>query len=199
MKKDITEDTLDIDFSSSAEDEITFHLQTETDYNSPRATEQGTTRFTRFGSLNGKTISNFLSSSGSTPVPNKTATIEELSLNPGAERMIVVWYSPRREPGLPDSKSARLQPRSFRLQLRYKSSSSSKLKGKKTIKVNSQVCTSLVRVQPIEINLGECNIGTSTSAVVHLTNLSDLPAHVNVRYESKVPLYSLFSFILCFC
>lgn len=148
------------------------------------------------GSLNGKPSTSFGSASGSLQVPNKTASIEELSLNPGAERTIVVWYSPRREPGLPDAKLARLQPRSFRLQLRYKATSNSKLKGKKTIKVNSQVCTSLVKVQPEEINLGECNIGTSTSAVVHLTNLSDLPAHVSVRYQSKV-LSSCYFYILC--
>jgi hypothetical protein len=149
------------------------------------------------GSLNGRVSSG---ATGSAQVPNRTASIEELSLNPGTERTIVVWYSPRREPGLSDSKSARLQPRSFRLMLRYRSASGSKLKGKKTIKVASQVCTSLVKVHPYEINLGECNIGLSKSAVVHLTNLSDLPAHISVRYQSKVSNHFalILLFVICY-
>ena len=118
--------------------------------------------------------------------PNKTASIEELSLNPGTERSIVVWYSPRREIGLPDPKATRLQPRSFRLLLRYRSATDGKLKGKKTVKASSQVCTSLIKVYPDEINLGECNIGSSKSALVHLTNLSELTAHIAIRYQSKV-------------
>lgn len=124
--------------------------------------------------------------SSAVQAPNKTASFEELTLNPGTERSIVVWYSPRREPGTPDSKATRLQPRSFRVLLKYRAATGGKLKGKKTIKVSSQVCTSLIKVYPDEINLGECNIGSSKSALVHLTNLSELTAHIGIRYQSKV-------------
>lgn len=72
------------------------------------------------------------------------------------------------------------------MSLRYSAASGGKIKGKKTIKGNSQVCTSLIKVHPNDINLGECNIGLSKSAVVHITNLSEMTAHVSIKYQSKV-------------
>lgn len=96
---DVTEEVLEIEFAASLPDEVSFHLQTEHDEASPR-----TTKSTDYAEHRLQTRNNSLNGKGVISIPNKTASIAEFSLNPGAERVIVVWYSPRREAGLPDAK-----------------------------------------------------------------------------------------------
>ncbi|KAJ3113489.1 hypothetical protein HDU96_003356 [Phlyctochytrium bullatum] len=111
--------------------------------------------------------------------------IEELVLKPGTERSISIGYLPDRELSTSDAKTGKLFKRNFRIHLEYSIQGSAE-REKKSISCKARVCTSLIDVMPKEINFGDTDVGTLKSAPLKITNLSELPAKVQLRFISKV-------------
>eukprot|EP01114_Cavostelium_apophysatum_P004034 TRINITY_DN1416_c0_g1_i3.p1 TRINITY_DN1416_c0_g1~~TRINITY_DN1416_c0_g1_i3.p1 ORF type:complete len:1432 (-),score=329.32 TRINITY_DN1416_c0_g1_i3:312-4607(-) len=116
--------------------------------------------------------------------PNqKLTTIEEMTINPGMERSVKIWYNPQRTQ-TSDQKAARLNRRRFNLSLKVKNREGHLLQ-QKAVNGQARACTSIVELQKTEIDLGECNIGMHKSGALEILNLSDLPAEVAIEYQSK--------------
>ncbi|KAF2076702.1 hypothetical protein CYY_002015 [Polysphondylium violaceum] len=182
--KNISEDPVDINFSSDLnDDEFTFHFHEE-DVDL-KALERGLMIGEHRSSEYEEKPHTHQDSSSVIDIKEQ---IEELTINPGSERIIQVRYCPKTLFPLADSKNYRLTPKNFRIMLKYGKSllknAITKQKNK-TIKVASRVCLSAVKV-PTEINLGDCTVGNLRTKNIHLHNLSDLPAALQVRYQSKV-------------
>ncbi|KAJ3214313.1 hypothetical protein HDU67_001804 [Dinochytrium kinnereticum] len=111
--------------------------------------------------------------------------IEEMPLRPGTERSIIVCYVPDKELLPSDNKVGKLSRRNFRFHLEY-SLQGSVDKERKTISCKARVCTSLIEVQPKEVNFGDTDVGTLKSAPLKIVNLSELPAKIELRFISKV-------------
>ncbi|KAI8917062.1 hypothetical protein DFJ77DRAFT_331406 [Powellomyces hirtus] len=111
--------------------------------------------------------------------------IEEIVLRPGTERIVEVCYRPEKDAPTADHRGGRLTRRNFRLFLAYASNGMS-IKEKKTIQCKARTCTSFVEVSPKVVNFGDTDVGTLKSAPIQITNCSDLPARVELRFVSKV-------------
>eukprot|EP00741_Cyanophora_paradoxa_P003140 tig00000670_g3049.t1 len=123
---------------------------------------------------------------------------EELTLAPGQQRRVVVWYYPPTEADLPELKSGRPAKVALRVSLRgwaaapgaagrhHRSLSQVEPVTSKAVQVKASVTASLVRVFPALLNFGDCNIGSRKTAKLQVQNLSDLPTSIAVRYDSKV-------------
>lgn len=109
--------------------------------------------------------------------------VEELALSSGQKRTVRVWYTPA-APSRPSGAGTssfvgRLTAQIFQLIFRQSSEES------RVVVAKSRVCESIVRLEKREMHLGDCNVLATYSAVAHLINCSDLPAHVSVRYLSQ--------------
>jgi hypothetical protein len=111
--------------------------------------------------------------------------IEEIAVSPGMERVIDVCYRPERDAQTPDHRGGRLTKRNFRLILSYGKQTAG-VKKRKVIQCKARTCTSFIEVSPKLVNFGDTDVGTLKSAPIHITNCSDLPARVEMRYISKV-------------
>ncbi|KAI8840409.1 hypothetical protein BJ741DRAFT_706290 [Chytriomyces cf. hyalinus JEL632] len=116
--------------------------------------------------------------------------IEELTLRPGVERVIELCYRPAKEhtaDGLQSGATAsgRLVKRNFRVVLSYVKHGSHE-RERKIVQCKARICTSIVDVFPKELNFGDTDVGTLKSLPIHISNLSDLPARVEVQFVSKV-------------
>ncbi|KAG9297531.1 hypothetical protein G9A89_001471 [Geosiphon pyriformis] len=118
--------------------------------------------------------------------------IEEVSLRPGQERTVNVFYRPEKDASVSDFNAGHLTRRSFRIILQYasvKSQVTTFLTGnseKKIIQCKARSCTSFVKVDPKEVNFGDTDVGTLKSMPITITNLSELTAHVELQFISKV-------------
>lgn len=112
---------------------------------------------------------------------HKFEKIEELLIPSGDERKIRVWYRPDIY-----ENSTELMEQKFRLMLKCLDAKKSQRKYTKTIQCVARVCTSLVEVSSQKINFGDSPIGSVKFAVVQLTNKSELPARIAVRFLSKI-------------
>ncbi len=54
------------------------------------------------------------------------------------------------------------------------------------VQCKAQVCTSIVKLSSLELNFGDCNIGSAKSSSVQILNLSDLPAVVSSYVTSTI-------------
>ncbi|GAA5813642.1 hypothetical protein MFLAVUS_007126 [Mucor flavus] len=70
--------------------------------------------------------------------------------------------------------------------LQYGPNKSAKPKELKLIQCKAQTCTSFVRVTPQVIDFGDTNVGTQKSFPIQIINQSDICAHVELVFESKV-------------
>ncbi|KAI8821376.1 uncharacterized protein EV422DRAFT_40284 [Fimicolochytrium jonesii] len=111
--------------------------------------------------------------------------IEELQLRPGTERVVEVCYRPAKDAPSPDHRGGRLVRRNFRLLLSY-SYHGTLAKERKAIQCKARTCTSFIDVNPKIVNFGDTDVGTLKSAPILITNCSDLPARVELRFVSKV-------------
>jgi hypothetical protein len=116
---------------------------------------------------------------------NKKSRVEVISLGRGEEKNLLVWLYPA---GASDeSKAARLQRRSFRISLKCAEKKGyTKQRFSKIIQCKAQVCTSIVKLSSLELNFGDCNIGSAKSSSVQILNLSDLPALVSSYVTSTI-------------
>lgn len=111
--------------------------------------------------------------------------IEDMILKPGVERVIQVSYRPSLD--APSSVCAgQFIPRVFNIMLQYGPNKSAKPKELKLIQCKAQTCTSFVRVTPQVIDFGDTNVGTQKSFPIQIINQSDICAHVELVFESKV-------------
>ncbi|KAJ3156718.1 hypothetical protein HDU86_003942 [Geranomyces michiganensis] len=111
--------------------------------------------------------------------------IEEIILKPGTERIVEVCYRPEKDTATVDNRGGRLTRRNFRLFLSYANSGNA-VPEKKTIQCKARTCTSFIEVSPKVVNFGDTDVGTLKSAPIQITNCSDLPATVELRFVSKV-------------
>ncbi|GJQ10785.1 hypothetical protein GpartN1_g2576.t1 [Galdieria partita] len=114
--------------------------------------------------------------------------IDELLIPAGQEKIIRVIFTPKRpaQEQTPTTKLfsfretlCRLMTHTFRLFLRSKSV------GSKSISCRAKVCDSIISVEPKEIDLGECDIQSLYHTSATITNMSELPALISLRYSSK--------------
>ncbi|KAI8076939.1 hypothetical protein BDF21DRAFT_453118 [Thamnidium elegans] len=111
--------------------------------------------------------------------------IEDMVLKPGVERVIQVSYRPPLE--APSSICAgQFIRRHFNIMLQYRPNKSAKPKELKLIQCKAQTCTSFVKVTPQVIDFGDTNVGTQKSFPIQIINQSDICAHVELVFESKV-------------
>lgn len=117
-----------------------------------------------------------------------TGRIDELVIPAGQEKSIRVIFTPKRPvpEQTPSTKMfslrevlCRLITQTFRLFLRSKSV------GSKSISCRAKVCDSIISVEPKEIDLGECDIQSLYHTSATITNMSELPALLSLRYTSK--------------
>jgi hypothetical protein len=116
----------------------------------------------------------------------QTFRIEELNMRPGAERIILVCYSPFREDLTPDYRTSKLLPRTFKLFISYFSAGVMHNTEKSTIQCVARTCTSAIEVTPRIIRFGDTDVCTLKSANIEIKNHSELPTYVELNYASKV-------------
>ncbi|CAG8447057.1 5601_t:CDS:2 [Ambispora gerdemannii] len=120
------------------------------------------------------------------------AQIDEVLLRPGRERTVQVSYRPEKDSSANDFNAGHLTRRSFRIILTY-GPVNSKMgtfeinnRERKIIKCKARSCTSFVKVEPKEVNFGDTDVGTLKSMPIVIKNLSELTAHVELQFISKV-------------
>ncbi|ORZ34517.1 hypothetical protein BCR44DRAFT_1436350, partial [Catenaria anguillulae PL171] len=103
----------------------------------------------------------------------------EMTLKPGAERTVIVSYFPEKSMSASDYNAGTLVKRTFRVVLQY-------AKNRRVIQCKARTCTSFISVSPSTVSFGDTDVGTLKSAPVRITNLSEVPARVELSFASKV-------------
>eukprot|EP01133_Synstelium_polycarpum_P011912 gene11912-13878_t len=183
--KNISEESVDINLGCDLEaEQVSFHLH---DADSEAAAKARAAKSKKETPAIGEHRGDAPPDTPADTTGSTAESIEELSLNPGAERTIQIRYCPKPAFAPTDPKAFHLTPRSFRLLLRY--GGSALLKNarhkNKTVKVSSRVCTSAISI-PAELDLGDCTVGMPISRTIHVQNLSELATTVSLRFQSKV-------------
>ena len=119
--------------------------------------------------------------------------LQELSLKPGASKVITCTYRPAR-PKLPDQISLKLKPPSrkltrhaFRMWLRCRDDTDRVLdKYSKMLPCRARVCTSWLLLEKCVLNFGDANVGAQVTQLVRVSNLSEMPATLSIRSQSQV-------------
>ncbi|KAI9221655.1 hypothetical protein BC828DRAFT_397312 [Blastocladiella britannica] len=106
--------------------------------------------------------------------------IEEITLRPGAERTIAVSYRPEKAHSASDFNASTLVKRNFRVILQHKQ------RERKVIQCKARACTSFIAISPPIVAFGDTDVGQLKSAPVRITNLSEVPARVELSFASKV-------------
>lgn len=137
--------------------------------------------------------------------------IEEIIIKPGRKKVIKVVYCPEAESSDLEDPVGKLIRKNFQISISYSPSifepttnsllntlqnnrSSEKLSSEnlpeenrfKIIQCKSKVCTSIVNILTKVIQFGEIDIGTFKVLPVTISNTSELPAHIELKYSSKV-------------
>ncbi|RKP27703.1 hypothetical protein SYNPS1DRAFT_26661 [Syncephalis pseudoplumigaleata] len=114
--------------------------------------------------------------------------IEELVVKPGVERVILATYTPRPDASSSDYQAGRLLRRTFRIQLSISSSMPGfpVPKAYKVIQCRAKTCTSFIGTSTPVLNFGDTDVGTLKSLPLVITNYSELPAQVQIRFASKI-------------
>lgn len=115
--------------------------------------------------------------------------IEELLMRPGQSYRIAVSYRPKAVDVTLDSKAGILVKKSFRLVIEYglpASRGTIAPRESKTVHCRTRTCTSVISVSPSVIDFGETEVGTLQSMPLTIINESDMTAHVDMRFISKI-------------
>ncbi|KAF9578843.1 hypothetical protein BGW38_005164, partial [Lunasporangiospora selenospora] len=124
-----------------------------------------------------------------------TTRIEELFLKPGKERTVVVSYRPALDTSFDDFQAGKLVRKSFRIVVSYapwggiNSSvpfSENAQKDRKIIQCKARACTSFITVEPKAVDFGDTDVGNAKSHHIKLVNQSEIPAIVQLDFQSKV-------------
>ncbi|KAI8596919.1 hypothetical protein EDD21DRAFT_311538, partial [Dissophora ornata] len=124
-----------------------------------------------------------------------TTRIEELFLRPGKERTVIMSYRPARDSSMENFQAGKLLRKSFRIIVSYApwmgggSSvpfSENPQKDRKIIQCKARTCTSFVTVEPKTLDFGDTDVGAIKSLSIKLINQSEIPATVQLDFQSKV-------------
>ncbi|KAI1312273.1 hypothetical protein EDD11_002992 [Mortierella claussenii] len=124
-----------------------------------------------------------------------TTRIEELFLKPGKERTVIVSYRPSRDSSIENFQAGKLLRKSFRIMVSYApwvgAASSvpfaeNPQKDRKIIQCKARACTSFVTIDPKSLNFGDTDVGALKSLPIKLVNQSEIPAIVQLDFQSKV-------------
>lgn len=126
-----------------------------------------------------------ISSTGNAALENYTR-IEDIVIRAGTERRIQVSYRPEKDNSPNDFNAGQLIRRNFRIVLEYGPYRSGASKERKVVQCKARSCTSFVEAMPREINFGDTDVGALKSLPVNIFNRSDIPAHVELQFHSKV-------------
>eukprot|EP01083_Nonionella_stella_P050755 134915_1 len=119
--------------------------------------------------------------------------IEELQVKPGREKTIFVKFKVMDEGSNMETQRSsklplqKLEKCNFRIMLKCRSEDeSSDYNFFTTIKALSRVCKSIISLSKGTLNMGDCTIGSVKNSSFQVTNLSDLPAHLELEFVPKV-------------
>ncbi|KAG0328401.1 hypothetical protein BGZ99_005416 [Dissophora globulifera] len=124
-----------------------------------------------------------------------TTRIEELFLKPGKERTVIVSFRPALDSSMENFQAGKLLRKSFRIIVAYApwmgSGSSvpfseNPQKNRKIIQCKARTCTSFVTVDPKTLDFGDTDVGAIKSLSIKLSNQSEIPATVQLDFQSKV-------------
>ncbi|KAF9912253.1 hypothetical protein EC991_000144 [Linnemannia zychae] len=124
-----------------------------------------------------------------------TTRIEELFVKPGKERTVVVSYRPTRDASIEDFQAGKLLRKSFRIIVAYAPwggltstvpFSENAQRDRKIIQCKARACTSFVTFEPKALDFGDTDVGALKSLPIKLTNQSEIPAVVQLDFQSKV-------------
>ncbi|KAF9997812.1 hypothetical protein BGZ79_008488 [Entomortierella chlamydospora] len=124
-----------------------------------------------------------------------TTRIEELFLKPGKDRTVIVSYRPARDSSIENFQAGKLLRKSFRIIVTYApfvtngSSvpfSENPQRDRKIIQCKARACTSFVTVEPKTLDFGDTDVGALKSMLIKLVNQSEIPATVQLDFQSKV-------------
>lgn len=138
----------------------------------------------------------------------KSTSVDQIHAKPGVTYRIIVSYRPARASafdgggggGVDDLGSstsgigpgARLVKKTFRVHVSWRpwgtrSAGPGALpRERKAINCKARACTSFIAVKPATIDFGEVELGTSVQGTIAISNLSEIPARVDLRFISKV-------------
>ncbi|KAG0580510.1 hypothetical protein KC19_4G178800 [Ceratodon purpureus] len=194
--RNVTQEALVVNLSSdhASGDKVTFYRQTELDLLS--ATSKARLKDVvspvedDVVSLEGAhketlVLDKLESPTGPSVIVNKKSKVDLITLGKGEEKNLLVWFFPA---GASDElKAARLQRRNFRLSLKCAEKKGySKQRFSKIIQCKAQICTSIVKLSTLELNFGDCNVGSTKASSVQIHNLSDLPALITPYVTSTI-------------
>jgi hypothetical protein len=114
--------------------------------------------------------------------------IDEILLKPGAERVIRAAYSPQLSTSTTNYQAGQLVRKTFRIQLSLSSPIPNFKLSKihKAIQCRAKACTSFIGVSDNVLNFGDTDVGVLRSLPLTITNYSELPAYVQIRFASKI-------------
>lgn len=124
-----------------------------------------------------------------------TTRIEELFVKPGKERTVIVSYRPARDASIEDFQAGKLLRKSFRIIVAYApwggltSSvpfSENNQRDRKIVQCKARACTSFVTFEPKSLDFGDTDVGALKSLPIKLMNQSEIPAIVQLDFQSKV-------------
>ncbi|KAF9920409.1 hypothetical protein FBU30_009776 [Linnemannia zychae] len=124
-----------------------------------------------------------------------TTRIEELFVKPGKERTVIVSYRPARDASIEDFQAGKLLRKSFRIIVAYAPwggltstvpFSENAHRDRKIIQCKARACTSFVTFEPKVLDFGDTDVGALKSLPIKLMNQSEIPAVVQLDFQSKV-------------
>ncbi|KAF9103246.1 hypothetical protein BGX29_003628 [Mortierella sp. GBA35] len=124
-----------------------------------------------------------------------TTRIEELFVKPGKERTVIVSYRPARDASIEDFQAGKLLRKSFRIIIAYAPwggltstvpFSENSQRDRKIIQCKARACTSFVTFEPKALDFGDTDVGALKSLPIKLMNQSEIPAVVQLDFQSKV-------------
>ncbi|KAH7052805.1 hypothetical protein BKA57DRAFT_391544, partial [Linnemannia elongata] len=124
-----------------------------------------------------------------------TTRIEELFVKPGKERTVIVSYRPARDASIEDFQAGKLLRKSFRIIVAYAPwggltstvpFSENSQRDRKIVQCKARACTSFVTFEPKSLDFGDTDVGALKSLPIKLMNQSEIPAVVQLDFQSKV-------------
>ncbi|KAM0755513.1 hypothetical protein T439DRAFT_320211 [Meredithblackwellia eburnea MCA 4105] len=120
----------------------------------------------------------------------QSAAFDQIYAKPGVLYRIIVSFRPTRASS-PEGDGGRLVKKNFRINMSYlpwgsRQATGTAVKERKAILCKARICTSFVSVSPSTLDFGNVEIGTNVKGTISITNLSEIPARVDLRFISKV-------------
>ncbi|SCV73370.1 BQ2448_7296 [Microbotryum intermedium] len=118
------------------------------------------------------------------------ASVDQMHAKPGVVHRIVVSFRPTRATSFDDD-GGRLHKTTFRVHVGWRpwgarGAAVSVPKERVSINCKARVCSSFIAIRPATIDLGDVELGSSAQGTLTITNLSEIPARVDLRFISKV-------------